>query len=132
MSDRRLSSFPPDERAVYSVISQNDGLKARDISSLLGLSRTAVNHILFSSPLMRELCFQDNAWRWHALIRQASVHEGLYQFVIFSVCRRMSGFIVFRKAVKESAEISTIPAASFTPFSIVAVSCVHVLQIYHL
>ena len=80
MSDRRLSSFPPDERAVYSVISQNDGLKARDISSLLGLSRTAVNHILFSSPLMRELCFQDNAWRWHALIRQASVHEGLYEF----------------------------------------------------
>ena len=75
-----LSSFSDEEKAVYSLISVNDGLKAKEIASLLSMERKQVNHLLFSSPLMHELCFQDRNFRWHALIRQAPVHEGLYEF----------------------------------------------------
>ena len=76
----RLPSFSPEEKAVYSMISVNDGLLAREIASGLSMERKQVNHLLFSSPLMHELCFQDSSFRWHALIRQAPVHEGLYEF----------------------------------------------------
>ena len=75
-----LSSFSDEEKAVYSLISVNDGLKAKEIASLLSMERKQVNHLLFSSPLMHELCFQDMNFCWHALIRQAPVHEGLYEF----------------------------------------------------
>ena len=75
-----LSSFSDEEKAVYSLISVNDGLMAKEIASLLSMERKQVNHLLFSSPLMHELCFQDMNFRWHALIRQAPVHEGLYEF----------------------------------------------------
>ena len=75
-----LSSFSDEGKAVYSLISVNDGLKAKEIASLLSMERKQVNHLLFSSPLMHELCFQDMNFRWHALIRQAPVHEGLYEF----------------------------------------------------
>ncbi len=80
MASDRLTVFSTEERAVYSVISVNDGMTAKDIAAKLSLSRSAVNHILYSSALMHELCFQDNTYRWHALIRQAQVHEGLYEF----------------------------------------------------
>ena len=75
----RLLSFSAEERAVYSLISVSDGLMAKEIASRLSLSRKEVNHLLFSSPLMRELCYEDDVYRWHALIRQGPVHEGLYE-----------------------------------------------------
>ena len=75
-----LPSFSAEEKAVYSLISVNDGLMAKEIASGLSMDRKQVNHLLFSSPLMHELCFQDNSFRWHALIRQTPVHEGLYEF----------------------------------------------------
>ncbi len=77
---RSLPSFSAEERAVYSLISGNDGLKAKDIASALNLDRSEVNRLLFSSPLMHELCVQDSDYRWHALIRHSPVHEGLYEF----------------------------------------------------
>ena len=80
MVAERLPVFSAEERAVYALISVNDGIMAKDIASRLNLSRSAVNHILFSSALMHELCFQDKSYRWHALIRQSPVHEGLYEF----------------------------------------------------
>lgn len=80
MVSDRLPVFSAEERAVYSLISVHDGLKAREIASLLGLDRSEVNHLLFSSPLMHELCFQGQDYRWHALIRQKPVHDGLYEF----------------------------------------------------
>ena len=80
MASDRLPAFSAEERSIYSLISVRDGIKAREIASLLGLERTKVNHLLFSSPLMHELCFQDQEYRWHALIRQDFVHEGLYEF----------------------------------------------------
>lgn len=76
----RLPVFSPEERAVYSLISISDGIRAKEIAARLGLTRPAVNHLLFSSSLMHELCYQDEAYRWHALIRQSPVHEGLYEF----------------------------------------------------
>ena len=80
MASERIPTFSEEERAVYSLISVKDGIKAKDIASLLHLSRSSVNHLLFSSPLMHELCFQASLYCWHALIRQAPVHEGLYEF----------------------------------------------------
>ena len=72
--------FPKQELAVYRLIAMNDGLKAREIGARLGLDRSAVSRMLFSTPLMREMCYQDREYRWHALIAQRPVHEGLYEF----------------------------------------------------
>ena len=80
MASDRLPVFSAEERSVYSLISVRDGIKAREIASVLGLEKQEVNRLLFSSPLMHELCFQDQEYRWHALIRQKPVHDGLYEF----------------------------------------------------
>ena len=68
------------ERRVCSVICQGDGLRAREIARILSLDRGAVNHILFRSPLLQELCYQDRDYRWHGIIRQARPHAGLFEF----------------------------------------------------
>ena len=39
-----------------------------------------MNRELYASPLMRDLCYQDAGYRWHALVRQQRPHEGLYEF----------------------------------------------------
>ena len=81
MKDRNgLKVFSREEREVYALISRSNGLKARDIAEKLGYDRTAVNRLLVSSALMREMCYQDREYRWHAVIRQDTVHEGLYEF----------------------------------------------------
>ena len=80
LTSGRIPVFSSEEQSVYSLISVNDGIMAKDIASALDLKRAEVNHLLFSSPLMHELCYQDSSYRWHAVIRQASVHEGLYEF----------------------------------------------------
>ncbi len=72
--------FPELDRRVYGLISSRDGLKAREIASLLGTERSTVNRLLTVSALMREMCYQDADYRWHALIRQVSPHEGLFEF----------------------------------------------------
>ena len=80
MSPAVFSSFSAEEKAIYSLISVRDGIKAREIASELHIPRPEINHLLFSSALMHELCFQDSEYRWHALIRQDTVHTGLYEF----------------------------------------------------
>ena len=80
MDRTKVRSFAEKERRIYEMISRHDGLKAREIAERLSLMREDVNRELYLSPLMRELCYQDDAFRWHALIRQAPVHEGLYEF----------------------------------------------------
>ena len=72
--------FTREEREVYALISRSDGLKAREIARETGMEKTDVSRLLFSSALMREMCYQDREFCWHALIRQAPVHEGLYEF----------------------------------------------------
>ena len=80
MAADRLPVFSDEERAVYSLVATHGGLKASEIGRLTGLGRSAVSRLLFSSPLMRELCYQDDGYRWHALVRQDAVHEGLREF----------------------------------------------------
>ena len=75
-----LHRFSETEQRVYAMIARGEGLKAREIAARLGLDRTEVNRLLVSSALMREMCYQDREYRWHALIRQQAPHEGLYEF----------------------------------------------------
>ena len=80
MSSPRTGLFPKEELDVYALIARNEGLKARQIAQETGMDKTAVSRLLFSSALMREMCYQDREYRWHALIRQEQPHEGLYEF----------------------------------------------------
>lgn len=72
--------FSPEELQIYALISRNEGLRAREISRETGIDKTEVSRRLVSSALMRELCYQDSEYRWHALVRQQYPHEGLYEF----------------------------------------------------
>ena len=47
------------DREICALICRSDGIKAKDIARSLKLERQEVNHILYSSPLMKELCWQD-------------------------------------------------------------------------
>ena len=68
------------ERAVCALICRSGGIRAREIARELSLDRAAVNRILYASPLLRELCWQDGAYRWHGILRQARPHSGLQEF----------------------------------------------------
>ncbi len=68
------------ERAVCAVICRNDGLKARDIAKQLPYDRKTVNQAIYSSPLLRELCWQDRDYFWHGIVRQTRPHGGLREF----------------------------------------------------
>ena len=68
------------DRAICAAICRSDGIKAREIAKELDLDRTTVNHALYTSPLMKELCWQDNNYRWHGIMRQARPHSGLSEF----------------------------------------------------
>ena len=67
-------------RLVCAAICRHDGIKAREIAELLKMDRKTVNHILYSSPLMKELCWQDKEYRWHGIMKQARPHTGLQEF----------------------------------------------------
>ena len=66
--------FSPEELQIYALISRNEGLRAREISRETGIDKTEVSRRLVSSALMRELCYQDSEYRWHALVRQQHPH----------------------------------------------------------
>lgn len=68
------------ERAVYSQICSHDGIKAREIAVNVGADRSEVNRVLYGSPFMKELCYRDDDFRWHGLIRQTRPHTGLRDF----------------------------------------------------
>ena len=44
------------QQKICAAICHGDGLKAREISRQLNLDRQTVNHIMFRSPLLQELC----------------------------------------------------------------------------
>ena len=69
-----------EERAVYAAVCSHNGIRARDIAAQLHLDHTTVNRWLYSSPFLRELCWQDRDYRWHALISQERPHSGLSDF----------------------------------------------------
>lgn len=68
------------ERAVCAAICRGHGIKAKDIARLLSLDRKTVNHILYTSPLLKELCWQDDCYRWHGIMKQARPHSGLMEY----------------------------------------------------
>ena len=68
------------DRAVCAVICRSDGIKAREVANILGLDHKTVNHVLYASPLMHELCWQDKEYRWHGIVRQGRPHTGLQEF----------------------------------------------------
>ena len=67
-------------REICALICRNDGIKAKDIAKELNIDRQEVNHILYSSPLMKELCWQDREFCWHVIMKQARPHIGLQEF----------------------------------------------------
>ena len=68
------------DRAICAVICRSNGIKAKDIATELGIDRKTVNQVLYSSPLMKELCWQDKDYLWHGIIRQSRPHSGLMEF----------------------------------------------------
>ncbi len=80
MKRRETELFSETELRIYSLIAENEGIKARGIAKELSLDKTEVSRLMVSSALMRELCYQDAEYRWHALVRRQAPHEGLYEF----------------------------------------------------
>ena len=68
------------ERAIYAQICSHDGILAREIARAIGTDRKTVNHYLYASPYMHELCYRDSAYLWHGYIRQSRPHTGLGDF----------------------------------------------------
>ena len=65
---------------IFAVICKNDGIKAKEIGHLIKKERSVINHYLYGSPYIKELCYQDDEYRWHGLIRQGRPHYGLEDF----------------------------------------------------
>ena len=68
------------DREICALICRSNGIKAKDIARILDVDRQEVNHILYSSPLMKELCWQDRDYKWHGIMKQASPHVGLQEY----------------------------------------------------
>ena len=68
------------DRSICAVICRSQGIKAKDIAAELDIDRKTVNQVLYRSPLMKELCWQDDDYRWRGIIRQARPHSGLMEF----------------------------------------------------
>ena len=69
-----------EEAAVYSAICSSNGIKAKDIALKMGLDRRTVNKWLYSSPFLKELCWQDRNYLWHGQIAQSFPHSGLREY----------------------------------------------------
>lgn len=66
--------------AICAAICSGGGIKAREIARELNIDHRTVNRVLYRSPLMKELCWQDADFRWHGIVRQARPHTGLSEF----------------------------------------------------
>ena len=65
------------ERDIHALIASGDGIKAREIAKKLNKDRSTVNHYLYNSPYMKDLCYRDENYEWYGLIRQSRPHVGL-------------------------------------------------------
>lgn len=68
------------DREICALICRSSGIKAKDIARSLKIERQEVNHILYSSPLMKELCWLDREYKWHGIMKQERPHVGLQEF----------------------------------------------------
>ena len=71
------------EREICALICRSGGIKAKEIARKLNIERQTVNHILYASPLMKELCWQDREYCWHGIMKQEQPHTGLQEFAGF-------------------------------------------------
>ena len=67
-------------REAYALICSRDGMTAREIARELGVTRKEVNQMLYAYPFIRDLCYHDDEYRWHGLIRQGFPHDGLFDY----------------------------------------------------
>lgn len=65
------------ENHIYNLICQSDGITAKEISKKLNIDRKTVNQMLYCAPFIHDLCYRDEAFKWHGYIRQARPHAGL-------------------------------------------------------
>ncbi len=65
---------------IYEVICRHDGIRAKDIAKETGIDKRKINRMLYCIPFVRELCYRDDEYFWHALIRQTYPHSGLVDF----------------------------------------------------
>jgi hypothetical protein len=68
------------EIRMYESICRRDGIKAREIAKETGVPKTDINRLLYRSAFVRELCYRDDDYCWHGLIRQMRPHIGLGEF----------------------------------------------------
>ena len=79
-----MAGINPMERQIYMRIAKSEeGVKAREIARDLRADPSTVNHYLYASPFMKELCWQDDEYLWHAQIPQTRPHYGLAEFAGF-------------------------------------------------
>ena len=69
-----------EQRKIYAVICKHDGIKARDIARETGADRSDINRQLYANPFVHDLCYRDDEFYWHSLIRQVRPHTGLSDF----------------------------------------------------
>lgn len=65
---------------IYEAICRHDGIKAREIAKETGIEKIEVNRLLYCVPFVHELCYRDDDYYWHGLIRQTFPHPGLADF----------------------------------------------------
>ena len=65
---------------MYELICRNDGIKAREIAREIQVDKTELNRLLYNAPFIHELCYRDEEYNWHGLIRQTRPHYGLDDF----------------------------------------------------
>lgn len=68
------------ERAIYHEICRRDGVKARELGKCVPADARRINQYLYGAPFLKELCYQDENYCWHGLIRQSRPHRGLGNF----------------------------------------------------
>ena len=75
-----MTNMNETEIRMYSAICSHDGIKAREIAKETGTDKTQINRLLYSAPFIRELCYVDDEFCWHGMIRQSRPHIGLGDF----------------------------------------------------
>ncbi len=76
-----MTKIDPLERKIYMEICRSDGgIKAKEIARNLYCDPSKINHFLYASPFMKELCWQDDEYNWHGIIPQTYPHYGLAEF----------------------------------------------------
>ncbi|MBQ7371315.1 MAG: helix-turn-helix domain containing protein [Blautia sp.] len=68
------------QRNMYADICRHDGIKAKEIAKEIGEERGDINRQLYLNPFVHELCYRDEEYLWHGLIRQMRPHIGLSDF----------------------------------------------------